>query len=146
MVDMWITSISVSKSRGVQWLSISAKKKSCIILMIMPAFVIVMSSHTYGRPSGEGLLTYHLAKTNQQPFFMFNPLLSAPGLLIRIILLIRAKVAPIDNPGGFWAPCIDWQADNIRKSPSVWHVRQQTCQTPPDFHIWCGDIMTVKMP
>jgi hypothetical protein len=34
----------------------------------------------------------------------------------------------------------------IRKTPSVWRVWHQTCQTPPDFHIWCGDIMTVEMP
>ena len=32
------------------------------------------------------------------------------------------------------------------KSPSVWQVWRQTCQTPPDFHIWYGDIMTVLKP
>ena len=34
----------------------------------------------------------------------------------------------------------------IRKTPSVWHVWRQTCQTQPDFHIQYGDIMTLATP
>jgi hypothetical protein len=34
----------------------------------------------------------------------------------------------------------------ISKTPSVWHVWSQTCQTVPDFHIWYGDIMTLPVP
>ena len=33
----------------------------CIVTM-----QALMLSHAYGRPSGEGLLTFHLAKTNQR--------------------------------------------------------------------------------
>ena len=38
------------------------------------------------------------------------------------------------------------QCNRIRKTPSVWRVWHQTCQTLPDFHIWCGDIMTLPTP
>jgi len=37
-------------------------------------------------------------------------------------------------------------SSDIRKTPPIWSVWRQTCQTLPDFHIWCGDIMTVATP
>ena len=37
-------------------------------------------------------------------------------------------------------------SENISKTPSVWHVWRQTCQTQPDLHIRYGDISTLATP